>query len=196
MVSELERFVRPNGMPYSYVFDGESGYLDHALASTSLDPQVAGVTEWHNNADEPDAIDYNLGDTVDDPYVNNAFRASDHDPVIVSLNLVPVFTDVSASVKMSATGATLNRATGKFSGSITFTNTSGTAINGPLQFVLQNLPAGVTLDNKSGDYNGAPYVTLPNASLAAGASVTVTTTFTNPNKASILFTPKLYSGTF
>jgi hypothetical protein len=91
---------------------------------------------------------------------------------------------------------TLNRATGKFSGSITFTNTSGKAIDGPLQFVLQNLPAGVTLDNKSGDLNGAPYVTLPDASLAPDASVTVTTTFTNPSKASILYTPKLYSGTF
>jgi predicted extracellular nuclease len=63
MVNELERFVRPNGTPYSYVFDGMSGYLDHALASASLDGQVAGVTEWHNNADEPPAIDYNLGDT-------------------------------------------------------------------------------------------------------------------------------------
>jgi hypothetical protein len=39
-------------------------------------------------------------------------------------------------------------------------------------------------------------MTLPNASLAAGASVTVSTTFTNPNKASILYTPKLYTGTF
>jgi hypothetical protein len=196
MVNELERFVRPNGMPYSYVFDAQAGYLDHALASASLDGQVAGVTEWHNNADEPEVIDYNTEDKVDDEYVNNAFRASDHDPVVVSLNLAPAFADVTASVKISATGATLNRATGKFSGNISFTNTSGKAINGPLQFVLQNLPAGVSLDGKSGDFNGAPYLTLPSASLAAGASVTVTTTFTNPNKVSILYTPKLYNGTF
>ncbi|UUZ50001.1 hypothetical protein LP420_07960 [Massilia sp. B-10] len=52
MVNELERFVRPLTQPYSYVFNGESGYLDHALASASLDPQVAGATEWHVNADE------------------------------------------------------------------------------------------------------------------------------------------------
>jgi hypothetical protein len=188
--------VRPNGMPYSYVFDAQAGYLDHALASASLDGQVAGVTEWHNNADEPEVIDYNTEDKVDDEYVNNAFRASDHDPVVVSLNLAPAFADVTASVKISATGATLNRATGKFSGNISFTNTSGKAINGPLQFVLQNLPAGVSLDGKSGDFNGAPYLTLPSASLAAGASVTVTTTFTNPNKVSILYTPKLYNGAF
>jgi len=196
MVNELERFVRPNGIPYSYVFDGMSGYLDHALASSSLDPQVSGVTEWHNNADEPEAIDYNLGDTADDPYVNNAYRASDHDPVVVSLNLAGTSADVSTSVKISLSPLSYNRVTGKFVGSVSFTNTSGAALNGPLQFVLKGLPAGVTLDNKSGDVGGAPYVTLPNASLAPGATVTVTTTFTNPSKANVSFTPTLYSGTF
>lgn len=197
MVSELERFVRPNGMPYSYVFDAQSGYLDHALASTSLDKQVAGVTEWHNNADEPDAIDYNLeGKAGNDPYVNNAFRASDHDPVIVSLNLAPVLADVSASVKAVQSGYTVNRITSKYSGTVTFTNVSGAALNGPLQFLLQGLPAGVTLDNKSGTRDGAPYVTLPDASIAAGASVTVSVSFSNPNKVTISYTPKLYSGSF
>ena len=42
------------GEGYSFVFQGQSGYLDHALASPSLAEQVAGVTEWHINADEPD----------------------------------------------------------------------------------------------------------------------------------------------
>jgi len=196
MVNELERFVRPNGTPYSYVFDGMSGYLDHALASASLSPQVAGVTEWHNNADEPDAIDYNLGDTAEDPYVNNAFRASDHDPVVVSLNLAAAYTDVSGSVKAVQAGFVVNRITNKYSGSVTFTNTSGAALNGPLQFLLQGLPAGVTLDNKSGTKDGMPYVTLPNASIAAGASVSVPVTFSNPNKVTISYTPKLYSGSF
>ena len=44
---------------YSYVFDGESGYLDHALATQSLEAQVTGVGHWHINADEPIALDYN-----------------------------------------------------------------------------------------------------------------------------------------
>jgi predicted extracellular nuclease len=196
MVNELERFVRPNGTPYSYVFDGQSGYLDHALASSALNPQVAGATEWHNNADEPDAIDYNLGDTADDPYVNNPFRASDHDPVVVSLNLAPAYADVTAGVKIVPGTLGYNRVTGKFSGNVTFTNTSGAALAGPLQYVLQGLPAGVTLDNKSGDFNGAPYVTLPGTTLAPGATVTVALTFTNPSKTNITFTSKLFSGTF
>ncbi|TFW36022.1 ExeM/NucH family extracellular endonuclease [Massilia horti] len=192
LVNEIERFVRPRDIPYSYVFDGQSGYLDHALASTSLDSQVVDVAEWHNNADEPTALDYKQQDL----YVNGPYRASDHDPVVLSLNLTPLFTDMTGSVKIAQGGLTVNRFTGKYSGTVTFTNTGTAPINGPLQFVLAGLGDGVTLDNKSGDMNGAPYITLQNASLAPGASVSVTTTFSNPSKVSIVYTPKLYSGTF
>jgi predicted extracellular nuclease len=75
---------------YSFVFDGQFGYLDHALSSASLTPQVSGATEWHINADEPDLLDY---DTSFKPpaqeaiYEPNAYRSSDHDPVIVGLEL-------------------------------------------------------------------------------------------------------------
>ena len=195
-VNEIERFVRPAGIPYSYVFGAESGYLDHALASASLSGQVAGVTEWHNNADEPEAIDYNLNDTAEDPYVKNAYRASDHDPVVVSLNLAPTYADVTAAVAITRSGITLGRVGGKYSGTVTVKNTSGAAITGPLHLVLQGLPSGVTLDNKSGMVDGAPYLTLANTTLAPGASVTVTTTFTNPSKVGIGYNAKLLSGSF
>jgi predicted extracellular nuclease len=76
---------------YSYVFDGQSGYLDHALASSSLVPQTSGVTEWHNNADEPIGLDYNVefktANQINTFYTSAPFRASDHDPVLVGLNL-------------------------------------------------------------------------------------------------------------
>jgi predicted extracellular nuclease len=195
-VNQIERFIRPHGTPYSYVFDGASGYLDHALASASLSAQVAGAGEWHNNADEPEHIDYNLNDTPTDPYRENAYRASDHDPVVVSLALTPSFADVTASVKIARSGFTLNRATGKYTGSVTITNTSGQALNGPLHFRLDGLTAGVTLDNRSGEQGGSPYITLPNASLAAGASVTVSTVFTNTQKLVINYSSALVSGTF
>jgi hypothetical protein len=178
------------------VFDGASGYLDHALASASLSAQVAGAGEWHNNADEPEHIDYNLNDTPTDPYRENAYRASDHDPVVVSLALTPSFADVTASVKIARSGFTLNRATGKYTGSVTITNTSGQALNGPLHFRRDGLTAGVTLDNRSGEQGGSPYITLPNASLAAGASVTVSTVFTNTQKLVINYSSALVSGTF
>lgn len=74
---------------YSFVFDGQAGTLDYALANSSLTSQVTGVTEWHINADEPDAFDYNL-DFGRSPHIFNGedpFRTSDHDPIIVGLNL-------------------------------------------------------------------------------------------------------------
>ena len=85
---------------YGYVFNGQLGYLDYALANGSLASQVTGVAEWHINADEVPVFDYN--NTIDDGagessfeakptgnplYEANAFRTSDHDPVIIGLNL-------------------------------------------------------------------------------------------------------------
>jgi len=84
---------------YSYVFDGQLGYLDHALANSSLLPRITGVTEWHINADEVNLFDYN--DDIRDPgeasferesgvlpiYADDALRSSDHDPLLIGLNL-------------------------------------------------------------------------------------------------------------
>jgi predicted extracellular nuclease len=72
---------------YSYVFDGQSGYLDHGLSTHSLSSQVTGVTYWHINADEPSVIDYNTEFKPQDLYAPTPYRSSDHDPVIIGLNL-------------------------------------------------------------------------------------------------------------
>jgi predicted extracellular nuclease len=196
-VNEVERFKRPEGTPYSYVFAGLSGYLDHALASSALDGQVAGILEWHINSDEPAALDYNTDSGLSqDLYQPNQFRESDHDPLVIGLNLTPAFVDVTGSVKIARSGLTVNRTTSKYTGTVTFSNTTDAALNGPLQFRLDGLTAGVTLDGATGTENGAPYVTLPVNSLTPGASVTVTTTFSNPGRANIGFTPTLLSGSF
>ncbi|MFZ0545856.1 MAG: ExeM/NucH family extracellular endonuclease [Candidatus Promineifilaceae bacterium] len=75
---------------YSYVFDGQVGYLDHALGSASLTAQVTGVGDWHINSDEPDILDYNTDFKLPAQqalYEPNAFRSSDHDPAIIGLEL-------------------------------------------------------------------------------------------------------------
>jgi predicted extracellular nuclease len=75
---------------YSFVFDGLFGYLDHALSNGSLTPQVTGTTVWHINADEPDILDYDTSfksEGQQELFEPNAFRSSDHDPVIVGLDL-------------------------------------------------------------------------------------------------------------
>ena len=75
----------------TYVFAGESGTLDHALASSSLAAQVTEAAVWHINAQEPSVLDYNVNFKSDRQvelfYSSSPFRSSDHDPVIVGLQL-------------------------------------------------------------------------------------------------------------
>ncbi len=75
--------------PYSFNFDAQIGALDHALASASLTRQVSETIEWHINADEPRLYDYNLENGRDAALfdANSPYRASDHDPVIIGLDL-------------------------------------------------------------------------------------------------------------
>ncbi len=88
-VNLVEKFQGNRG--YSYLFGGESGYLDHALASSALSSQVTYAMEWHINADETTLFDYNMEDKTPqqqaDFYQPTAFRGSDHDPVVVELAL-------------------------------------------------------------------------------------------------------------
>jgi predicted extracellular nuclease len=73
------------GEAYSYVFEGQSGELDHVLASPSLTPQVVGAAVWHVNSDEPRALDYN---DYNQPllYQAGSYRSADHDPVLIYLD--------------------------------------------------------------------------------------------------------------
>lgn len=89
---------------YSYLFDGQLGHLDYALASSSLSSKVTGVAAWHINADESALLDYNddvrdVGEAANEEKPDGsmlnpirilyqqdaAYRASDHDPVLVGL---------------------------------------------------------------------------------------------------------------
>ncbi|PLW82777.1 hypothetical protein CWI75_09415 [Kineobactrum sediminis] len=76
---------------YTYVYDGESGNLDHALASASLKAKVVNVQDWHINADEPRVLDYNTEFKTASQhktlYAPTPYRSSDHDPVIIDLKL-------------------------------------------------------------------------------------------------------------
>lgn len=87
---------------YSYVFGGQTGYLDHALASENLSEQVTGATEWHINADEPDLINYDTSfkrSAQDALYAPDPYRSSDHDPVVVGLDtcdeIAPTIDEIS-----------------------------------------------------------------------------------------------------
>ncbi|MER2269174.1 ExeM/NucH family extracellular endonuclease [Methylobacterium oxalidis] len=122
--------------PYSYVFDAAYGALDHAFASASLNAQVTGVTEWHINADEADALDYNLDFSRDPSYFEAGVvaRESDHDPVLVGLRLdqaAPRLVSATPSDNATAVAAganivlTFSEAVRAGSGSITLTDGAG-----------------------------------------------------------------------
>ncbi|MCY4745507.1 ExeM/NucH family extracellular endonuclease [Pelomonas sp. UHG3] len=90
----IDQIGRFNTLGYSYTFDGAAGRLDHAITTSSLSPKVSMATEWHINADESVAHDYNqefkqpaCATCAPDPYAATPFRSSDHDPVVMGLNL-------------------------------------------------------------------------------------------------------------
>jgi predicted extracellular nuclease len=99
---------------YSFVFDGQAGYLDHALSSAHMTGQVTGAADWHINADEPDLLDY---DTTFKPleqeaiYEPNAYRSSDHDALVVGLDACD---DVDPTLSVTVAPTTLWPPTHKY----------------------------------------------------------------------------------
>lgn len=73
----------------SYVFNGESGTLDHVFAAGEIKHRFAEVTEWAINADEPAILDYNEEFKSEvakaNFYAPGPFRSSDHDPIVMSV---------------------------------------------------------------------------------------------------------------
>jgi predicted extracellular nuclease len=67
--------------PYSYLYDGQRGRLDHALLTPAMAGHLRGAAEWHINADEPDDEGY-AGKNTSGPW-----RSSDHDPMVLGLDL-------------------------------------------------------------------------------------------------------------
>jgi len=76
---------------HSYVFDGQWGTLDYAIASASLAGQVTGAGDYHINADEMPLLDYNTNfkspAQIAAWYAPDQFRTSDHDPALVGIAL-------------------------------------------------------------------------------------------------------------
>lgn len=76
-----------NDEAYSYTFDGQRGALDHGLATGSMAAQVTGIGEWHINADEPPFLSYDDSFVATEFYYPDEFQASDHDPLLIGLDL-------------------------------------------------------------------------------------------------------------
>jgi predicted extracellular nuclease len=82
----------------SYLFNGLSGSLDHAVLSPELVGHAA-VEKWHINAAEPEFLEYDIAGAATD--ITSPFRSSDHDPVLIGLNFRST---VTATAKANAAG--------------------------------------------------------------------------------------------
>ncbi len=108
-----------------------------------------------------------------------------------TLNVAPF--NVTSSVSITSGGLAYNRVTHIGTETITITNKSGAAINGPLQLLLVIGNPAVSASDATGTYLGNPYWTHT-GSLAPGASVTITVQFTYALGTTFTTTPSLYSG--
>ena len=104
--------------------------------------------------------------------------------------------DVTSSVKITSTALQYKTPTRTYNTTVTVTNQTQQTIAGPLQLVLSNLPAGVTLFNATGTAGGNPYITITANSLAPGRSASVKVEFRAPSASQISYTASVYSGVF
>lgn len=141
------QFNGGNPAVYSFTIFGLVGSLDHAIANPALLPQVVDTQAWHINADEYRGFDYNEEDLPGTGGVNlpkpanfynvDPYRTSDHDPLLVSLNL-----DADASIAFAAANSNFAETAGMvnvainlnamalFDAQVRVQSTGGSAISG------------------------------------------------------------------
>ncbi|RYE22262.1 MAG: ExeM/NucH family extracellular endonuclease [Sphingobacteriales bacterium] len=133
---------------FSYLFSGLIGSLDNAIVNDSMKAHVTGIAKWNINSAEPIFLDYqdNVNDGGSDvvnpwgnTYSDAPFRSSDHDPVIVGLDMT-----VPNSVKTIAGNSSFVLYPNPVDGTLYIQSTVAVAswqINNSLgQTVQQNLP--------------------------------------------------------
>lgn len=88
-VNQDDKARNPDGSAkHSYLFGGLVGSLDHILASPAANAVVTGADIWNINSVESVALEYSrYNNNVTNYYSPDQFRASDHDPVVVGLDL-------------------------------------------------------------------------------------------------------------
>ncbi|KJL36833.1 MAG: multifunctional nuclease/2',3'-cyclic-nucleotide 2'-phosphodiesterase/5'-nucleotidase/3'-nucleotidase [Microbacterium sp.] len=81
-------YIQQGAEEYTYSFSGQSGSLDHIFASPSAQAAVTGAHVWNINAGESVALEYSRYNyNATDFYRADAFRSSDHDPLVVGVTL-------------------------------------------------------------------------------------------------------------
>jgi hypothetical protein len=109
-------------------------------------------------------------------------------------------TNATAQFSIVRGGLRLNAATGRFSQTVTVTNTGASALGGPFYYALDSLSSGVSLYNPAGTTScavpsGSPYAALnPGSIWSPGQAVTILVEYVDPSKAAITYTPRILQG--
>jgi hypothetical protein len=101
-------------------------------------------------------------------------------------------TQTPPPIPVTASGLTYSRVTGTYNGTVTITNNSSSAINGPLYVLLKDLTPGVKLvGSDASTVMGYPAVLVLPAgkSLNPGQSSSAAVEFSNPGNVKITFVP-------
>jgi hypothetical protein len=158
-------------------------YTPGAVVTLTATPGAGYVfSNWSGSAD--------LSSTLANPTTITMNASTEN----VTANFVLASTNVTSGVSVTSTGLIYNRVAKQGSETVTITNTSGSTIAGPVQLVISGLPGTVTPVGNTGTFSGNPYWTATAGSLAPGASVKVTITFSYAIGTSFSTTESVYSG--
>jgi hypothetical protein len=181
----------PAASRYSYSFEGNSQVIDHLLINAKLASR-SPLFEFANlDADYPETLRSDA---------TTPRRLSDHDAGRANFQL-PTAKAV-AGVSIVRTGMLYDRRALRWRATLRITNNSGQALTAtpaaPLYLVLQNLTAGVTVDDSAGTTDlltgNSPYVSVP--SIPNGGLVNVTVLFNASSSTQIQFQEQLFQGKF
>lgn len=175
--------LAPAHEQYSFVFDGNAQTLDHILVSANFRSNLSRFAHARSNADFPEIF-------RNDPL--RPERLSDHDAAVAYFTLAE---EVSTRVKIVSAGLSYSRLNRTYNGGIVLINRHAQSIIGPLQIVLDDLTPGVSLVNRTGEFQNDSYITVPQ-SLAPGEALRIPVRFRNPSHERISYAVKVYAGSF
>ncbi len=121
---------------YSYSFSGLTGSLDHVLLNGPALKRATGADIWEINAEESIALEYdryNYHGTL--YYAPDAYRSSDHDPVVVGLVNGAAKPVNLTLLDINDFHGRIDANTVKFAGTVEKEKAAAVAAGGPVAFV-------------------------------------------------------------
>ncbi len=199
----IVRFTAP--VAGQYDLEGWFESIDTNMHSTAVLVFAAGTQVYYNTLPwysfgtqlpfSAAGLALGAGDTIDFIVKTNSNCCYLSTGLAGRISRYTTASDVTGGVKVESTGYVYSKATKYFVATIKVTNKGLAPISGPLHVAFRNLPAAISLVNKTGMIGPDPYLTLPNSTnVQPGATVTATVQFSNPGLAYINFVPAVYAG--